>query len=255
MTETTIHSGIVIGFIVVALFTFPVLFFVTAPYGRHARAGWGPKISSTLGWVVMEAPSPLVFAACYALGEHQADPVSLLFLLLWEMHYIYRAFVFPFLRRGAQRDMPLSIAASGFTFNVINGYLNGRYLFSLAPAHPALGSWPSVLRLCLGSALFLAGFGLNQHADRVLRELRGPGETGYKVPQGGLYRLISCPNYFSEIVEWFGWALLTWSPAGLAFAIWTTANLLPRALSHHRWYKERFPAYPPERKALVPFLL
>jgi len=32
------------------------------------------------------------------------------------------------------------------------------------------------------------------------------------------------------------------------------ANLIPRALDHHRWYKEQFEDYPPERKALLPFL-
>src|SRR5215210_3737250 len=139
MTETTFYNALLIGFAVIALLTFPVLFFVTAPYGRHAREGWGPKISSTLGWILMEAPSPIVFAACYALGDRKADPTSIVFLLLWEMHYVHRAFIFPFRRRGAQKDMPLSIAASGFTFNMINAYVNGRYLFSFAPAHLASG--------------------------------------------------------------------------------------------------------------------
>lgn len=255
MTETTFYYGLLIGFAVVALLTFPVLFFVTAPYGRHAREGWGPKISSTLGWILMEAPSPLAFAACYAIGDRKTDAASLIFLLLWEAHYVYRAFVFPFRRRGAQKDMPLSIVASGFLFNAINGYLNGRYLFSFAPAHLSSGAWPSDPRLYLGIALFAAGYAVNHHADRVLMNLRKPGETGYKIPHGGLYRFISCPNYFGEIIEWFGWALLTWSPAGLVFAVWTTANLLPRAISHHAWYKERFPDYPRERKALVPLIL
>ena len=42
---------------------------------------------------------------------------------------------------------------------------------------------------------------------------------------------------------------------GLAFALYTFANLAPRALSHHRWYRERFPEYPADRKAILPFLL
>lgn len=255
MTETTFYYGLLIGFCVVALLTFPVLFFVTAPYGRHARDGWGPKISSTVGWIVMEAPSPIIFATCYALGDRKTDPASLVFLLLWELHYVHRAFVFPFRRRGAQKDMPFSIAASAVTFNLINAYLNGRYLFSFAPDHLVSGAWTSDPRFYLGIVLFLAGFAINQHADSVLMNLRKPGETGYKIPHGGLYRFISCPNYFGEIIEWFGFALLTWSPAGLAFALWTTANLLPRAVSNHKWYKERFPDYPRERKALVPLIL
>ena len=77
----------------------------------------------------------------------------------------------------------------------------------------------------------------------------------YKVPTGGAYRWISCPNYFGEIVQWCGWALATWSLGGLAFAVYTTANLAPRALDHHRWYRDNFPDYPPGRRALVPFVV
>ena len=103
-----------------------------------------------------------------------------------------------------------------------------------------------------GAALFLVGFGINLWADNTLRGLRHPGETGYKIPYGGLYRYISCPNYFGEIIEWIGWALATWSLPGLAFAVWTIANLAPRAWSHHQWYIKRFSEYPRERKALIP---
>ncbi|HDP80029.1 MAG TPA: DUF1295 domain-containing protein, partial [Spirochaetes bacterium] len=94
----------------------------------------------------------------------------------------------------------------------------------------------------------------NMHADHVLKNLRSPGETGYRIPAGGLYRFVSCPNYFGEILEWTGWALATWSLPGLAFALFTMANLVPRARAHHRWYHETFPDYPAERKRVIPFL-
>jgi protein-S-isoprenylcysteine O-methyltransferase Ste14 len=72
------------------------------------------------------------------------------------------------------------------------------------------------------------------------------------VPQGGLYRWVSSPNYLGEIVQWAGWALATWSLPGVAFAVWTAANLVPRAQANQLWYRQRFPDYPPERKALIP---
>ena len=79
-----------------------------------------------------------------------------------------------------------------------------------------------------------------------------PTPQEYKVPQGGFYRWVSSPNYFGEIVQWIGWAIATWSLAGLSFAVWTVANLAPRARANHRWYQENLPGYPPERKALIP---
>ena len=68
----------------------------------------------------------------------------------------------------------------------------------------------------------------------------------------GVFKWISCPNYFGEILEWIGWALATWSLAGLSFAVWAIANLVPRARANHKWYLENFAEYPRSRKALIP---
>ena len=103
--------------------------------------------------------------------------------------------------------------------------------------------------------IFLAGMAVNVSSDNRLIALRRDNGADYKIPQGGLFRWISCPNYLGEIVEWCGWALATWSMAGLSFAAWSFGNLAPRAMSHHRWYHEQFPDYPEERKALIPFVL
>ncbi len=78
--------------------------------------------------------------------------------------------------------------------------------------------------------------------------------TGYQIPNGGLYKLVSCPNYLGETIEWTGYAITTNSLAGFAFAFYTFANLAPRAQHHHKWYKERFADYPANRKAYIPYL-
>lgn len=254
MSEEAVYPWILRGFVALAVLTFPVLFFVAAPYGRHGDASRTPKIDATLGWIVMETPSALVPFACFLLGDHR-DAGRIALLLLWELHYVHRAFVFPFRRRGGTRTMPLAIAASAFFFTSVNSYLNGRWIFTLAPASAYGAAWLADPRFLVGAALFLAGFAVNQHADFVLFHLRAPGETGYRIPVGGLYRWVSCPNYLGEIAEWSGFALCAWSWPALAFAGWTIAALLPRALSHHRWYRERFPDYPRERRALIPYLL
>ena len=241
------------AFVLVALGVFVALQWVSAPYGRHERPGWGPRISATLGWILMEAPSPIGMALGWAFADpDHRTPVSLVALLLWQLHYVHRAFIFPFRRRGGQNTMPVSVAAMAFFFNTCNAWLQSRWLFHLGPAL-TLG-WLADPRFWLGLALFVAGYAINQHADLVLFRLRRPGETGYRVPMGGLYRLVSCPNYLGELIEWSGWALLTWSPAGLAFVVWSFANLVPRARTNHQWYLERFPDYPKERRAILPWL-
>jgi 3-oxo-5-alpha-steroid 4-dehydrogenase 1 len=250
--EREVYSWLLLAWAAVAACVFIALQFLTAPYGRHSRPGWGPTIHRTAGWVIMESPAVLVFVACFLASDRQRDPVAIVFLLLWLLHYTYRAFIYPFRLRGGQLRMPLSVVAMAFLFNVMNGYLQGRGIFTLGPARSV--EWFADPRFIVGVLLFLCGYALNQQSDIVLRGLRAPGDSGYNIPFGGAFGLVSCPNYFGELVEWLGWAMLTWSPAGLAFFLWTAANLVPRARSHHRWYRERFPDYPRERKAVIPWL-
>jgi protein-S-isoprenylcysteine O-methyltransferase Ste14 len=234
-----------------AVLTFAGLRFVTAPYGRYRRTGWGPTVPARLGWLVMESPAPLLFAAVYATGRHRAELVPLVFLLMWQAHYVQRAFVYPFLMRGGTR-MPVTVMLLAITFNVLNAWINARWV-SGSGSYSA--TWLADPRFALGVLLFGGGLAANLTADRTLRRLRAPGETGYRIPRGGLYRWVSCPNYLGEIVEWTGWALATWSLPGLAFAVYTAANLAPRAIDHHRWYRQQFADYPRDRRALVPFVL
>ena len=251
MKEVAAYNWLVLGAFVSALAFFIALLFVVAPYGRHFRSGWGPSINERLAWIVMESAAPVVFLWCYLTGQSNSASV-IVFLLMWELHYVHRAFVFPFSLRNGRGQMTLVVIVSGFLFNAVNAYLNGRYVFTFSGGYPA--DWLTGPRFVIGTAVFAAGFIVNRHSDWTLRNLRRPGESGYKIPYGGLYRWVSCPNYSGEILIWIGWAIATWSLPGLAFAVWTVANLAPRARSHQRWYREYFPDYPEKRKALVPLL-
>ncbi|MEM9461958.1 MAG: 3-oxo-5-alpha-steroid 4-dehydrogenase [Myxococcota bacterium] len=252
MDEGALHHGLTLLQIGLAAVTAVALIFIRAPYGRHYRKGWGPTVPNWLGWVLMESPSVVIFAGVFAMGEHRAGLVPLLLLALWQGHYVHRTFVFPLRLRSRHRPMPLLIVGSGFVFNALNAYINARWISHLGEYDP---SWVLDPRFLLGVSVFAAGYAINKRADQILLSLRKPGETGYKIPRGWLYELVSCPNYLGEIIEWVGWALATWSLPGLAFALYTAANVGPRAMANHRWYRETFVDYPPGRRALVPFLL
>jgi len=247
--ELTIFDGLLIGWFALAAVVFILLFFIVAPYGRHMRGGWGYTLGNKLGWVLMEAASPLVFALCFFLGG-RLSTATIVFLVMWEVHYLHRAFIYPFSLRGRERRMPLAVVSFGLLFNVMNGYLNGRYISVFSGGYA--NEWLTDPRFIIGVTLFIAGYAINRQADGILRSLRRPDESGYKVTSRGFYRWVSCPNYLGEVVIWLGWALATWSLSGLAFAVWTIANLVPRARANHVWYRETFPDYPAERKALVP---
>jgi protein-S-isoprenylcysteine O-methyltransferase Ste14 len=251
LTEPSIHRLACWALIAAGVLTAASLRFVTAPYGRHERSGWGPRIPSRLGWILMEAPASLAFLGLFLAGDHRFETAPLVLLALWQLHYVHRAFLFPFRMRVTGKTMPASVALMAIFFNGWNAYINARWISHLGD-YPT--GWLVGPRFLVGAGLFLSGWAINLWADTVLLRLRKPGETGYKIPRGGLYELVACPNYLGEILEWTGWAVLTWSLPGLAFALYTAANVGPRAASHLAWYREKFPEYPRERKALIPFV-
>jgi steroid 5-alpha reductase family enzyme len=201
----------------------------------------------------MELPCVVLFAWVYFQGDDASQIVSLALFGLWELHYIQRTFIYTALMRSTATPMPVLIVMMGWIFNIINTILN-----ALAITHLSLGYpdwWLLDPRFIGGITIFIVGFIINLQSDQILRNLRKPGETCYKIPYGGFFRWISSPNYFGEILEWCGWALINWSLASTAFALFTFSNLTPRAWAHHKWYHENFPDYPKNRKAVIPGIL
>lgn len=270
--EPLFFSILLIVVTLLAVGVFVMLFFITAGYGRHQKKKWGPKINTHLGWFIMEVPTLLVMGLCFIFSDkwHVNGTIKWIYfviLFIWFLHYGHRVLIYPFQIRNGNK-MPLTVVSMGFLFNLSNVYIQGRWLFTLSDpiyAEQLLfpisnanysTSWLYSPQFIIGLVIFLVGYYINKRSDITLRGLRKASNGGgYKIPYGGLYNRISCPNYLGEIMEWIGWAVLTWSIAGLTFVIWTTANLLPRALSHHKWYQEEFEDYPENRKALIPYIL
>ena len=253
MTEPVFFERLLYAWTLLALPTFAVLLFVRAPFGRHARPGWGPTLGNRLGWVLMESPSVWWFPLVFLSGELARGPGNWLFFALWMTHYVHRDLIYPLRTRGPGHRIPLLIVAFAFIFQIVNGYLNGAWLGRLGRTYEA--DWLLQPAFLIGMTLYLLGVVINTRADTTLLSLRAPGESDYRIPRGGLYESISCPNYLGEIIQWTGWAVATWSLAGLSFALWTIANLVPRALAHHRWYQQEFLDYPADRRAIFPGVL
>mmetsp|Transcript_39029 Transcript_39029/g.58917 ORF Transcript_39029/g.58917 Transcript_39029/m.58917 type:complete len:143 (-) Transcript_39029:127-555(-) len=135
-------------------------------------------------------------------------------------------------------------------FCAVNGYIQCTSLTKFV----AVSAWSPTT--CLGLFLFFAGFCMNLHADHILRNLRQPGEKEYKIPHGGLFEYVSGANFTAEILEWCGFAVASgFALPTVTFAFCTACNIGPRAISHHRWYLEKFGEdYPKTRMALIPFL-
>lgn len=263
------------------------LSFVTAPYGRYSARGGAyalglPPVPAPVAWCVQEAPSFLVAAYCAAAGGARGAALpNAALLALYLSHYFYRAFVFPFRIVGG-KPTPAGVAAMAFAFCLVNGWMQARWLATAAFAGGAGADALLAPRVALGVLVWAVGLAVNLDADATLRGLRRPGETGYKIPRGGAFELVSGANFFGEIVEWAGFAIaataaapvpagfargVPWlaaiaqSPAApllcppVAFAIFTLCNIGPRGAQHHAFYKKTFgAAYPKGRRAVIPFV-
>ena len=237
--------------IVVAIATFLtlIIFKVRAPYGRHSSDKWGMVIPNKWGWFIMELPAFLLMPILALLGPSPKNEVTYLLIGLWSLHYAYRTLVFPFRIKTQHKKIPLLIVVSAVFFNGVNGFLNGYYLGYMDGALNDIGS----THVVVGLLLFATGMYINRSSDKRLISLRRDRE-GYQIPRGGLFKYISCPNHFGEIVEWCGFMLIAWNVPAITFAVWTFCNLSPRSLNHHKWYQEKFSDYPKKRKALFPFV-
>ncbi|KIJ51312.1 hypothetical protein M422DRAFT_223830 [Sphaerobolus stellatus SS14] len=235
------------------------------------------------------------------------NPPTLL-LLLFLTHYANRALISP-LRTPVRSKSHLIVPLCGISFNLLNGSLMGAFLSALASTSGKSGN-PSLVadwKFWLGVGMWIAGFASNIWHDEILLNIRrkpkgnstsqnqSKGEKKseeekphYAIPYGGLYSLISYPNYTSEWFEWLGFAIassaltsqLPLSHVVFAFApgrvnlgplsqipfiqrmtppwIFFFSELFlmfPRAWNGHKWYHKKFPDYPRERKIVIPFLL
>lgn len=225
---------------VIAVAVFIALFFINAGYGKFYQPKWGPAIDNHLGWFLMEVPVFVAMLVLWWFSDRRADGVRMIFLLLFEIHYFHRSFIFPRQLRGHSR-MPLAIVLMGALFNTLNALMQGGWIFYLSPADFYPKDWLVSLPFLAGTLLFFAGMYINIQSDSIIRNLRKPGDTAHYLPKGGMFRYVTSANYFGEFTEWVGFAILTWSWSGAVFALWTFANLAPRAARIYDLYSQEFP--------------
>ncbi|KAK9988024.1 hypothetical protein SO802_028263 [Lithocarpus litseifolius] len=116
--------------------TFISLRFLQAPYGKHNRLGWGPTMS------------PFLF------------------------RYFHRTCIYPLrLHNNNNKSktnnggFPVSVAMMAFVFNLLNAYLQARWVSQYKDYEGDGWFW---LRFFVGLVVFLGGIGVNIWSDRVL---------------------------------------------------------------------------------------
>lgn len=226
--------------------------------------------------------SPLTYGQPPPISIH--NPSSVL-AGLFLIHYTNRAVLSP-LRTPSRSKSHLIVTFAGVFFNVVNGPLLGAYLSSPECQSYLTGAYRRPL-FWVGTLMWAVGYTGNIVHDEILLNIRRKKQAEdamktpdqiakekekgehYGIPHGLLYKYISYPNYFCEWIEWLGFALAAsplpsfegWGPflatttPPFLFFIAEVLTMMPRAVRGHQWYHSKFPNYPRERKAIIPFLI
>uniref|UniRef100_H2YSM1 3-oxo-5-alpha-steroid 4-dehydrogenase n=1 Tax=Ciona savignyi TaxID=51511 RepID=H2YSM1_CIOSA len=224
---------------------------INAPYGRYTSSAWGVQINGKLAWFMQELPSFVIPVYIYLTSDTASLSTPARTLLgLFLLHYFNRTFIYSQKIRGG-KPTPILICLMAMFFCVCNGYMQSIFLVHYSNYREEyFFEWNFVF----GVAIFFFGFYTNLECDSILRNLRKPGEKGYKIPTGSMFDYVSGGNLFGEALEWSGWALACWSVQGFAFAAFAVMYLSARSYSHHVWYLKKFEDYPKDRKIFIPYI-
>ena len=170
--------------------------------------------------------------------------------LLWMVHYSKRLLETIFVHEFGTLTMP-----------IFNLFKNCAYYWGFAaavgwnvniPREDALPSW----HLIVGFPWFCVFMILNFICHMRLKYMRPKGTNAFVIPHGGLFEYITCPNYFCEIMTWFGFNILTgFTPFGVAFNIVGTLQMLQWATQRKAKFVKLFgDEWPKKRWVLFPFI-
>ena len=252
---TSFDTVLAIGF-AFAAFTIIGSLFVPGAYGRFASDKMGVNLNPKLGWWLMEIPATVSFLWFYVQGPRAAEAMPLVLAAVWMIHYGNRGWFFPLSIRvvpGKKSSFSITVMALGMFVTAIHGYLNARW-FSELGTH-LTSAWFTDPRFLLGLAVYYTGYFTILRSEYIVRHLRDAPGTDYRIPRGGAFRWVSSPQYLGELTAWAGFALMTWGLPGVMIFLISAGNLVPRAFQTHKWYRDKFPDYPPERKVLIPHVL
>ena len=116
----------------IAILVHVLMFFITAPFGRHTSDKWGRSINNKVGWVIMELPSLALMIYFLLYGSNSFNSYVWILFSLWIIHYLNRTFIYPLRIKATEKKMPLFIVLNAILFNCVNAGLNGYFLSEIA---------------------------------------------------------------------------------------------------------------------------
>ena len=235
---------------------FILLFYSSNGYGRLSNESNSfLMVNEKIAWSVhlLEIVFSFGHIIYYVFFYENYSMTNIVLLMLFCAHYINRGIFYPlFMPSTSKSKWPIEFLFFSFVWITSNSLIQDRnVLFNSVYEEGYLRStW-----FMFGLTVFLIGMIINIHSDYYIIKLKKQNNGDYVIPYGYLYSYITCPNYFGELIEWFGFFLCTQTTGAFIFFLFSCSNLIPKAHKNYEWYKEKFPKdFPKNRKKLVPLL-
>jgi len=223
-----------------------------AGYSKFAHKDKNFKVPTRLAMLTLYSPACLValYAMLYLSPTSGGNGREVLVCGLVAVHFAKRILEVLFVHKysGTMDGDIMCVITLSYTISSMIITYQQRHIDAYS------GPWDD-FALWAGLNMFSIGQVGNLYHHVILANLRKEdGEQKYVLPSGGLFRFVTTPHYFFELVAWFGVACVSQQLNVLLVAAGMTSYLSGRAVATTRWYQSKFADYPAERRHLVPFL-
>lgn len=121
--EKLLHERLSWSIILSSPFVFVACLILRAPWGKTGTDQWWirPILPARISWFVFESPNLVWAYICWRLSPKPIDAVNLCLLLLFVLHYLQRAVLYPLLMSPQSKKLPLLMAFSALAYCSVNG--------------------------------------------------------------------------------------------------------------------------------------
>ncbi|KAG5477584.1 hypothetical protein CUR178_05289 [Leishmania enriettii] len=217
----------------------------------------GPQIGYRTVFYV-EYAGPIAFMLLYAMRPsfiYSSAPMPTygytqkLYIGLFIAHFIKRELESMFVHKFSHPTMPMRNIVKNcvyyWSFAAFIGYVLCNPSFT--PTSAAQSN--------VGAVLMVINELLNFAVHYQLSTMRkSDGDTTRNVPQGPLFALVSCPNYFFEIMSWVSFSIGTNMLSSWFFTLAGFVQMADWAKKKHRGYVKADPANK-KKAAILPFIM
>lgn len=236
-----------------------------AGYSKFADPKASLKVPSRLGMVILYSPALLVSLGYLRSSSPGANGREKVTSLLLSIHFGKRVLESMFLHRYSGTMNADFLLPIGTSYALTAALIAHQQRSVIAYTNASVDA----IMLPLGLGLSVVGQLGNLYHHWLLASLRDDkskdvkaehrftlagDDAKYVIPCGGLFKYVTAPHYFFELITWMGIACTTQQLNAFLTVADMLSYLAGRSVATTRWYKTKFPDYPADRKHLIPFI-